>query len=151
MPAKASACFNRRTITRTASHSRELSLGSCIGAAVTVLSSRTMLPSSSFSRWAPTSTARLIASQVCARMALTVLCSTDFFGLHAHGSRAKARNNADPPMEGNPGSSTGDIAEQRAAEHRLRRQAMPSGLSHSLTPQVRRHQAEQRAMLIQPL
>src|SRR3954467_4575672 len=48
-PIHAWACFNRRTITRTASHSRLLSLGSCISAAVTVLSSRTMLPSSSFS------------------------------------------------------------------------------------------------------
>ena len=28
-------------------------------------------------------------------MALTVLCSTDFFGVHDSGSRAKARNEAE--------------------------------------------------------
>jgi hypothetical protein len=37
----------------------------------------------------------LIASQLSARMALTVFCSTDFFGLQAQGSRAKARNDAE--------------------------------------------------------
>ena len=37
------------------------------------------------------STVRLIASQVSGRMALIVLCSTDFFGVHDNGSRAKAR------------------------------------------------------------
>src|SRR3954447_21766036 len=94
-PIHAWACFNRRTITRTASHSKLLSLGSCISAAVTVLSSRTMLPSSSFSCRALASSVRLIASQVSARIALIVLCSTDFFGLHDHGSRAKARNDAE--------------------------------------------------------
>ena len=94
-PSQAPAAFNRRTITRTASHSRLLSLGSWIGAAVAVLSSRTMLPSSSFSCRASDSRARLIASQVSARMALIVFCSTDFFGLHAPDSRAKARNDAE--------------------------------------------------------
>jgi hypothetical protein len=34
----------------------------------------------------------VISSQVSARIALIVLCRTDFFGLHDHGSRAKARN-----------------------------------------------------------
>src|SRR3954449_10445915 len=94
-PIHAWACFNRRTITRTASHSRLLSLGSCISAAVTVLSRRTTLPSSIFSCRALASSIRLIASQVSARIALIVLCSTDFFGLHAHGRRAKARNEAE--------------------------------------------------------
>ena len=94
-PIHAWACFNRRTITRTASHSRLLSLGSCISADVTVLSRRTMLPSSIFSCRALASSVRLIASQVSARIALIVLCSTDFFGLHAHGRRAKARNEAE--------------------------------------------------------
>src|SRR4051794_5683448 len=82
-PIHAWACFKRRTITRTASHSRLLSLGSCISAAVTVLSRRTTLPSSIFSCRALVSSIRLIASQVSARIALIVLCSTDFFGLHA--------------------------------------------------------------------
>jgi hypothetical protein len=53
-----------------------------------------MLPSSSFSRRAPESSVRLISSQVSARIALIVRCSTDFFGLHGQGSRAKARNDA---------------------------------------------------------
>src|SRR3954452_7937649 len=94
-PVHAWACLNRRTITRMASHSRLLSLGSCISAAVTVLSRRTTLPSSVFSCRALASSIRLIASQVSARIALIVLCSTDFFGLHAHGRRAKARNEAE--------------------------------------------------------
>ena len=82
-------------MTRTASQRRLLSLGSCISAAVTVLSTRTILPGSTFSSRALTSTARLIASQVSARMALIVLCRTDFFGVHDIGSRAKARNEAE--------------------------------------------------------
>jgi hypothetical protein len=36
----------------------------------------------------------LIASQLSARMALIVLCSADFFGVHDSGSRAKPRNEA---------------------------------------------------------
>ena len=48
-PIKASAPFNSRTITRTASQRRLLSLGSCMSAAATVLSSRTTLPVSTFS------------------------------------------------------------------------------------------------------
>ena len=94
-PRKASASCNRRTITRTASHNRLLSLGSCISAAVTVLSSRTTRPCSSFFCPALASSVRLIASQVSARIALIVFCSTDFFGLQAQGSRAKARNDAE--------------------------------------------------------
>src|SRR3954469_566850 len=94
-PIHAWACFKRRTITRTASHSRLLSLGSCISAAVTVLSRRTTLPSSIFSCRALVSSLRWIVSQVSARIALIVLCSTDFFGLHAHGRRAKAPNEAE--------------------------------------------------------
>ena len=47
--------LNSRTITRTASQSRLLSLGSCISAAVTVLSSRTTRPSSSCPARAPAS------------------------------------------------------------------------------------------------
>jgi hypothetical protein len=66
-----------------------------MSAPVTVLSSRTTLPVSTFSCRALASTARLIASQVLARMALIVLCSADFFGVQASGSRAKARNEAE--------------------------------------------------------
>src|SRR4051794_29954341 len=72
-------------VTRLVHHSAE----------VTVLSSRTTLPSSIFSCRALVSSIRLIASQVSARIALIVLCSTDFLGLHAHGRRAKARNEAE--------------------------------------------------------
>ena len=66
-----------------------------MSAAVTVLSNRTILPASIFSWRALASRARLIASQVWARMALIVLCNTDFFGVHDSGSRAKARNEAE--------------------------------------------------------
>jgi hypothetical protein len=48
-PSHACASRSKRTITRIASHSRLLSLGSCTNAAVTVLSNRTMRPLSSFS------------------------------------------------------------------------------------------------------
>ncbi len=72
-----------------------LSLGSCMSAEVTVLSSRTTAPSSSFSCRALDNSARLISSQVCGRIALIVCCSIDFFGLHDHGSRAKARKEAE--------------------------------------------------------
>ena len=43
------------------------------------------------------------------------------------------------------------LLEQRAAQHRLRRQALPSGRAHAVAAQVLRHQPEQRAMRIQPL
>ena len=84
-----------RAITRTASQRRLLSLGSCMSAAVTVLSSRTTLPVSTFSCRALASRMGLIASHVSARMALIVMCSTDFFGVHDSGSRAKARKEAE--------------------------------------------------------
>jgi len=64
-------------------------------AAVTVLSIRTVVPLSNSSCWALTNTARLTASQVSARIALIVWCSTDFFGDQASGKRAKARNDAE--------------------------------------------------------
>jgi hypothetical protein len=60
-----------------------------------VLSSRTMLPFSIFSCRALASSVRLISSQVPALIAPIVLCSADLFGLQAHGSRAKARNEAE--------------------------------------------------------
>ncbi len=80
---------------RTASHNSALSLGSCISAAVTVLSIRTVAPLSSLSCLALANTARLTASQVSGRIALIVWCSTDFFGDQASGKRAKARNDAE--------------------------------------------------------
>ena len=43
------------------------------------------------------------------------------------------------------------LLEQRAAQHRLRRQALPSGRAHAVVAQVLRHQAKHRAMRIQPL
>src|SRR3954451_4829026 len=97
-PIHAWARFKRRTITRKASHSSLLSLGSFISAAVTVLSRRTTLQPSIFFCWALASIVRLIDSQVSARIALIVLCSTDFFGLHAHGRRGEG-----PKEGGGPG------------------------------------------------
>jgi len=82
-------------MTRTASHNSVLSLGECISAALTVLSMRTVAPLSSLFCWALTSNARLTASQVDAQIALIVWCSTDFFGDHLRGRRAKARNDAE--------------------------------------------------------
>ena len=43
------------------------------------------------------------------------------------------------------------LLEQRTAQHRLRRQASPSGRAHAVAAQVLRRQPEQRAMRIQPL
>lgn len=63
--------------------------------AVIVLSTRTTLPFSNLSGRALVNSLRLISSRVCAGIALIVLCKTDFFGLHTHGSRAKARNEAE--------------------------------------------------------
>ena len=93
-PGRAAARRNSRVITRTASHKRVLSLGSCISAALTVLSRRTAAPLSNL-RLALTSRVWLTASQVSARSAPIVWCSTDFFGNHARGRRAKARNDAE--------------------------------------------------------
>jgi hypothetical protein len=42
------------------------------------------------------------------------------------------------------------LLEQRAAQHRLRRQALPPGLLDPVPAQVRRDQARQLAMVIQP-
>ena len=70
-------------------------MGACISACVTVLSIRTIVPLSSLPCRALLTTARLIASQLAALMALMVLCSTDFFGVHDKGSRAKARNDVE--------------------------------------------------------
>ena len=55
-PGKAAAWRSSRDITRTASYNSALSLGSCSSAAVTVLSIRTIAPSSSLSclAWQPT-------------------------------------------------------------------------------------------------
>src|SRR3954468_12099974 len=138
-PIHAWACFKRRTITRTASHSRLLSLGSCISAAVTVLSRRTTLPSSIFSCRALASSVRLIASQVSARIALIVLCSTDFFGLHAHGRRAKARNEAESSRWKGQFlvAQLAVLLEKRTAQHRLSGQTVSSGLLHLVAAQVR--------------
>ncbi len=64
-------------------------------AAVAVLSSLMTPPVSILSNRALASTIRLIASQVPARIALIVLWSTDFFGTHGSGGRAKALNEAE--------------------------------------------------------
>jgi hypothetical protein len=42
------------------------------------------------------------------------------------------------------------LFEERAAEHRLGRQAPPSGLLHSVVPQVGCDQADERRMPVQP-
>jgi hypothetical protein len=42
------------------------------------------------------------------------------------------------------------LLEQGAAQHRLRRQAQPPGLPHPISAQVRRDQAGQLAVLIEP-
>src|SRR5215472_6844489 len=94
-PGSASPRCNSRVMTRTASDNSVLSLGSCIRAEVTVLSSRTVVPLSSRSCLALANKAWLIASQVSARSAAIVWCSTDFFGDHRNGRRAKAQNEAE--------------------------------------------------------
>ena len=78
-----------------ASHNKLLSLGSRMSAEVTVLPRCTTAPSSSFTCRAPKSRVRLICSQVSGRIVLIGLYRADFCGLHDHGSRAKARNEAE--------------------------------------------------------
>ena len=97
---------------------------------MTVLSTRITLPLSSFSWRALESSTSLMSSQVEARIALIVLCRTDFFGLHPHGSRANARNEA-KILQVESQFLVAELAmllEQRAAQHRLRRQALAAGL-----------------------
>ena len=94
-PNSVSARFNNRTITRTPSKSSELSVGACINDSVTVLSMRTTDPSSNFCCRALLNTARLIASQLAALIALIVCCKTDFFGDHDRGRRANEINDAE--------------------------------------------------------
>ena len=72
VPGNAAAWRSNRVIRRTASHNSALSLGSCISAAVTVLSIRTVAPVSSLSCLALVNSARLTASQVSGRIALIV-------------------------------------------------------------------------------
>src|SRR6476646_8185545 len=106
------------------------------------------LPSSIFSSRALASSVRLTASQVSARIAPIVLCSTDLFGLQAHGSRAKG------PERGGVLKMKGQflvaqlagLLEQRTAQHRLRGEALPPGLLHAVTAQVPCHQANERRM-----
>ena len=42
------------------------------------------------------------------------------------------------------------LLQQRAAQHRFRRQSAPPGLAHTFAPQIARHHAHQRALAIQP-
>jgi len=42
------------------------------------------------------------------------------------------------------------LLQQRAAQHRFRRQPAPPGLAQTLAAQIARHQADQRALTIQP-
>src|SRR6201984_1849706 len=130
VPRSAPPRRNSRVRTRTASDNSVLSLGSCIRAAVTVLSSRTVAPLSSRSCLALANKAWLIASQVAARIAAIVWGRTGFFGGPRKGRRA---------------------LEQSAAQHAFRWQSVPAGLTHSLSPQVTRNQAGQLALAVQPL
>jgi hypothetical protein len=43
------------------------------------------------------------------------------------------------------------LLEQRTAQHAFRRQSPPSGLAHPLPPQIARNQTDQPALAIQPL
>jgi hypothetical protein len=110
-----------------------------------------MVPRSSFASAALASSARLIASQVSARIAPIVRCRTDFFGLHAHGSRAKARNEAESSMERQLlVAQLAVLLEQGTAQHRLGGQAVASRLLDAVPAQVRRDQAAKLAVVVQP-
>jgi len=120
-PGNAAACRNSRVMMRTASHNSALSLGSCISAAVTVLSIRTMATLSSLSRPALANTARLTASQVSGRIALIVFVTQ-------------------LPL----------LLEQRTARHRLCWRAATSGLAQSVATQIAGRHPHQRVLPIQP-
>ena len=82
-----------------------------------------------------------------------VRCSTDFFGNHASGRRAKARKDAEI-FEVKGQFLVGELAlllQDRAAQHRFRRQPAPPGLVQPVAPQVTRHQAHQDALPIKPV
>jgi hypothetical protein len=79
-----------------------------------------------------------------------VRCSTDFFGDHASGSRAKARKDAESSRGQFLVTELALLFQERAAQHRLRRQPPSAGLAQPFAPQIARHQAHQRALPIQP-
>ena len=124
-----------------------------MSAAATVLSSRTTLPVSTFSCRTLASRMRLIASHVSARMALMVLCSTDFFGVNDNGSRAKARNEAEffKMKRQLLIAQLAMLLEKGAAQDRLGRQAFSPGLFNAVSAQILLRQPDQLTMLVQPL
>lgn len=88
-PDNACARSSNRTNTRTLSHSKALSLGARIGAAVTVLSIRSMSPRSTRQAQACCNRYWLICAQVVSEIWLITLCSAAFLGTQPEVSRAK--------------------------------------------------------------
>ena len=82
----------------------------------------------------------MIASQVSARMALIVLCSTDFFGVHDSGSRAKARNEAEffKMKRQLLIAQLAMLLEKPAAQDQLCRQTLSPGLGNAMPAQILR-------------
>src|SRR5271157_3232667 len=92
-----------------------------MSAAVTVLSSRTTLPVSTFACRALASRMRLIASHVSARMALIVMCSTAFFGVQVERAEREAAGGEPHEEEGQPGGPVKQPVQQLHEPHRLTR------------------------------
>src|SRR6185436_7242398 len=126
------------------------SLGSCISAAVTVLSIRTTVALSSLSCWALANTARLTAGLRPDRADRLV----QHRFLWRPGQRQAGKGSKRCRILEVKGelfvTQLPLLLEQRTAQHRLGSQAAPSGLAQSVATQITRHQAHQRALPIQP-
>src|SRR6516164_592875 len=151
-PGRAAARRNNRVITRTASHNSLLSLGSCISAALTVLSRRTAAPLSSRSCLALTSSAWLTASQVSANRA-DRLVQYRLLWRPPQGQAGKgAKRGRILEVKGQLFvTKLALLLEQRTAQHALRWQSSPPGFAHPLPAQISCHLADQRQLAIQPL
>ena len=134
---------NSRVMTRTASHnSGAPSAGLVISAALTVLSTRTVALFSSWLFLAPTNRAWSTASRFRARAGRRSRWRTDFFGDHAKGRRAKARNEADLEVKGQAlryatGAAAWDSAQRQDPPSR----DPPASLAHPWRREIACHQA----------
>ncbi len=137
-PARASAAFSRRTITRTASHSRLLSLGSCISAAVTVLSSRTTLPDSILvapgaGKQRPIDRLPCLGPDRADRLVQDRLLRGP---ANRHPGEGAERRGVLKMERQLVVAQLPMLLQERAAQHRLHRQAAPTRLLDAVTAQV---------------
>ena len=117
-----------------------------------MLSSRITAPLSIFAALALASSTRLICSQVSARTALIVLCSTDTSS-DTSPPAASRRHGTRRVLEVKRQLLVAQLAvllQQTRAQHRLGRKPVASGLLDPVTTQVGGDQARQLTMLVEP-